>query len=314
MFSSKIFFRAKQNNSGGFYCLGGPECQADCRYIANLADFISGACATAGPFATKELCLASCSTNSNGCWDALESGTRTKLVKFYNVLPAPQGSSPTATATAWIYRQIDKVRVDIESTTQLNISTGQLLYMPLPYEWPYGEQAYWSGVVYPYILKVASVESATKMSNGQTTVYVYTVLTNCEDIANSNSISSPNAKLTNFRIENSLGKANFEVSATISDSKYEADPTMLFFIEYQSPGCSEWRSVFNALSPNATPTRGKPKTFTQSYTFEFANSSNCRVAIKDGLLNVPYGGKVRVKATHGPLIFFSNEIQLPSTI
>jgi hypothetical protein len=321
MFSSKIFFRAKQNNSGGFYCLGGPECQADCQYIANRDDFVSP-CTINGPFATEELCLASCSANSSssssngGCWDALASGTRGGNVKFYNTLPAPQGSNPTATATASISRLGDKVRVyiDIDGVTQLNISVGQLIHTQLGYSWPYGEQTYWSDIVYPHILKVESFDLATKMSNGQTVGYVYTILTRCEDVANSNSISSPNATLTNFRIENSVYKADFEVSATVSDSKYQADPTMLFFIEYQSPGCNEWRSVFNALSPNATPARGKPKTFTQSYTFAFANSSNCRVATNDGLLGVPYGGKVRVKAIHEALILFSNEIQLPISV
>jgi hypothetical protein len=253
---------------------------------------------------------------SQPCWEVLSSGTRTGIeAKFCNSLPLPSGSNPTATATTfWFYQQLNKVRLDIENTTQLNISVGQLIYMPRPYEWPYGEQAYWDDVVYPYILMVESVEVATQVSNGQTIKYYYTVLTSCSDVANSNTITSPTPTLTNFRIEDSVGKADFQVSATISDSKYEADPKMLFFIEYQSPGCIDWTSVFNALAPNASPSVGKPKTFTQSYTFEFQNSSNCRVVIKDGLLTVPYGGKIRVKATHGPLIFFSNEIQLPSTI
>jgi hypothetical protein len=102
-----------------------------------------------------------------------------------------------------------------------------------------------------------------------------------------------------------------DIYCTISDSIYSKNPSMNFFIEYQAQGCTSWYTVFNALPPTDSGTR-LPKTFTQNYTAIFSVAENCRNKYNDGMLRVPYGGKIRVKATHGPLLFFSEEKSLPS--
>lgn len=236
------------------------------------------------------------------------------LLEFYTALPAPGSPAVVANdSTYWFYYESGKVKVDIDSPLQLNISAGLLFHGRIPYVWPYGSQAYWNDVVNPYILEVESVSSASS-TGGR---YYYTIMAKCADVPNVNSITRPEISLTNFRLDGLTHKIDFSVSATVSDSKYEANPTMTFYIEYQVPGCDGetyggWRSVFNSLPPSASPSNGKPKTFTQSYTMNFSDSANCRVTTLDGLLSVPYGGKIRVKATHAALILFSDEKQLPS--